>query len=377
MTESLAVLALTGGAYSGLFTGCRAALFRAGNECALTGLGSVTYATGSGMYAVDGLVFAEAVAYGSVTLKGVIKILVSADGAGIIVCSSGHTVAAYSNVSDVGVLRAIIVRGKRAVAYAAALTDSESLTGCRAARMTKRGALGDTAAFAILSLGTGSVIPLVTVRLCVFVMAAVADRALGTGSRTAFVSAKLAVRLGASVTDSKLVTVSLAAGVSESLAYGSGAVFTMLSLGTGSLDPIVAGCLAVGILASVAYRGGFAGSISAYVAKLLTVHSTAHGTVLGIGTGSLDPIMVFTLTVGLITALAYSGRVAACASAGVSECLTLLRLAELTDLRVGTGCILPYVLTFAVVFAVTEYIDVTGSHTGNYSDKHEEREHEY
>ena len=405
VTERCAVLTLTDGADCGLKTGCRTSLAALGVEQTVTDLGSVTYATGSGMYAVYGLIFTKGVAYSSLTLEGVIYVSVSTNGAGVVIGSSSYTVATLRDVGGVGVLCAVIVSGGSAVALTAYVTYCKRGTGGVTAGVTNRCALSQATVLTALCLGTGCICPRVAKRCGVFLHTGATYSALSTGCSTTLMGAGLAVRhiadftfcrtltgrcatlmsecltlslatdiavlclstagiypivrakltvgLRTDLTYCLIGTVSSAALMSECRAVGSTTYGTDLRIGTGCIIPSVICQGAVALVTTITGRKGFAGSVSALMSELLAVGSTAYGTVLRLGTGCVGPAMVGLLAILCVTTVTNCRGFAICASAYVAKLLAVNKTAHGAVLGFGTGCLCPLVLGACAINLLT------------------------
>lgn len=131
-------------------------------------------------------------------------------------------------------------------------------------------------------------------------------------------------------------------------------------------------------MTSVTYCSGLTAYAAADMAESIALCCLTHGTVHRLGTGCLNPVVTCSLTVGLVASVTYRGGITACAAAGMTKCLPLLCVAELTDLRLGTGCFIPNVLTFTVATAGANAADnATGSRADDNADKHEKGKHKY
>ena len=334
-----AVLMVTGRAHCGIQTGNRTSDSAFRIVCTVTALGSVTYATGSGMHTVCGLVFTPSVSKSGLTLKGAVKILVSADGAGIVICRCCCTVSAVLYVGCVCILSRVIVLFGSAVALTAEITYRKSSTGSSAAAVLKRFALGCSTVFTVLCFGTGCIYPAVTERIGVLLHTSAAHSSLDTGCSTALVSAGIAVRLVADLTYSRSFTGRRSTLVAESLALGSTTVFTVLCLGTGCIYPAMADKVAIGLITILTYSLVGTGSSAALVAESFTLCGAAHAAMLCLGTGSLDPSVTGLITVAVVTTVANRRGLASSVSAYVAELLTFNLTAHGTVLRFGTGCL--------------------------------------
>lgn len=405
MTECCAVLVSTNGTNRGLKTGCRASGADLSIVSTVAALGGMTRATGSCMHAVNSLVFTKGVTTGGLTFEGVVYVSVSANGAGVVICSSSYTVTAIRNIGSVGVLCAVIVSGGSAVALTANVTYCKRGTGCVTAGVTKRCALGQSAVFTALCLGTGCICPGVAERSGIFLHTGATYSALGTGCSTTLVGAGLAVRhiadftfcrtltgrcatlmsecltlglatyvavlclstagiypivcaklavgLRTDLTYSLIGTVSSAALVTKCRAVGSTADGTELSLGTGGIVPSVICQGAVALVTTLTVSKGFTSSASALMTKLLAVCSTAHGTMLRIGTGGISPAMGCSVTVFCVTTVTNCRGLTRCASAYVAKLLTVNKTAHGAVLGFGTGCLCPFVLSACAINLLT------------------------